>query len=91
MSVLNNALPINCIVPAIDSFLGPATVLPIECLLFALDAHMLSHHGYARGRGPRAPKRAWGPAAVGTPFLGPWLGPGPISVMAEHMGIKGRH
>ena len=33
-------------------------------------------------------KRARGPDAVGAPFLGPE--PGPISMMAEHMGIKGK-
>ena len=39
------------------------------------------------GPGPGLKKGA-APAAVGAHFLGP--GPGPISTMAEHMGIKGK-
>ena len=39
------------------------------------------------GLGP-GPKKVAVPAVVGAPFLG--LGPRPISIMAEHMGIKGK-
>ena len=51
-------------------------MLPIDCLLIALDAHMFSHNGYGPGtnQGPR-PKScwagAWGPAAFGTWALVP--------------------
>ena len=51
---------------------------------------MFSHNGYGPGtkdQGPKADRLggAWGPAA-----FGPWaLGPGPISIMTDHMCIKG--
>ena len=63
-----------------------AYILSIDCLLIALDAHMFSHNGYGPG--------TKGQGAVGQD-LGdptPWaldLGPGPISIMAAHMCIKG--
>ena len=57
-----------------DYILYIAYWLPIDCLLIALDAHMLSQNGYSVGTAP---------------FLGPGPGPGPISMMAEQVGIKG--
>ena len=64
-------------------------VLHIDCLLLALDAHMLSHHGYGPGPGPKAQGAAVpGKASSLSSSLG--LGPRPISMMAEHMGIKGK-
>ena len=41
------------------------------------------------GPGP-GPEKVAIPVAVGMPFLGPRLGPGPISMRAEHMGVKGK-
>ena len=63
-------------------------ILPIDCLLIALDAHMFSHDGYGPGT------KAQGAAAPGPGPAAPWalvLGPGPISIMAEHVCIKGNH
>ena len=60
-----------------------AYTLLIDCLLIALDAHMFSHNGNGPGtwaQGPRSVLDILG-------SLGP--GPGPISIMAEHMCIKG--
>ena len=61
-------------------------ILPIDCLLIALDAHIFSHNGYGpKAQRAAAPGPGPGPAA-------PWalgLGPGPISIKAEHMCIKG--
>ena len=60
--------------------------MPIELLLIALDAHMFSHDGY--GPGTRAQKllgRDLGDRSFWA--LGP--DPGLISMMAEHMCIKG--
>ena len=33
-------------------------ILPIDCLLIALDAHMLSHNGYGPGTRTQGPKAA---------------------------------
>ena len=53
----------------------------IYCLLIALDSHIFSHIGYGPGTRAQAPKAAVLQALV--------LGPGPISIMADHMCIKG--
>ena len=61
-------------------------ILLIDCLLIALDAHMFSHNGYGpRLRAPKLLGRDLGDRSFWA--LGP--GPGPIPIMAEHMGIKG--
>ena len=44
-------------------------ILPICCLLIALDAHMLSHNGY--GPGHRDPKRR-SSRSCGSAHFGPW-------------------
>ena len=46
-------------------------ILPIDCLLIALDAHMLSHNGYGPGTRALGPKAA-GPQAPAQQLLGPW-------------------
>ena len=52
--------------PLLLSLLG-LLLLPIDCLLLALDAHMLSHNEY--GPGPRAQKgRGPGPGPAQRPF-----------------------
>ena len=56
-------------------------ILPIDCLSIALDAHMLSHNGHGPGTRARCPRSV--PGILGS------SGPGPISIIAEHMGIKG--
>ena len=42
-------------------------ILPFDCILIVLGAHMLSHHGFGPGTKDQGPKatgsRAWGPAA----------------------------
>ena len=58
----------------------------IDCLLIALDAHMFSHNGYGPGTKAQGP-RSWVPQAPAHSSLG--LGPGPISIMVEHMCIEG--
>ena len=58
----------------------------IDCLSIALDMYMLSHNGYGPGTQAQGPK-AVGPGHGGLQLSGP--GPGPISIMAEHMCIKG--
>ena len=61
-------------------------MLPIDCLLIALDAHMFSHNGYVLGT------KAQGAVGRGLGDPAAWalgLGPGPISIMAEPMCIKG--
>ena len=68
-------------------------MLPIDCLLLALDAHMLSHHGYGPGPGPEAQGAAQAAAVTGkasslNSSLGFGPGPGPMSMMAEHICIK---
>ena len=55
---------------------------PIDCLLIVLDAHMLSHNAYELETGLKAQPRPTAPWAL-------VLGPGPKSLMAEHMCIKG--
>ena len=54
-------------------------ILPIDCLLIALDAHMFSHSGYEPGSRAQGPKAA-GPGPGGPQLLG--LGPGsrPMSI-----------
>ena len=63
-------------------------ILPIDCLLIARDAHMFSHNGYGPGTRAQGPKAAV-PQVPAQQLLGPGFGPGPISIMAEHMCIKG--
>ena len=52
-------------------------ILPVDCLLIALDEHMFSHNGY----GPRTPgpgPKSCGPPSPGLAAFGPWsLVPGP--------------
>ena len=45
-------------------------ILPIDCLLIALDAHMFSHNGYEPGTKDQGPKAA-GPGPGGPQLLGP--------------------
>ena len=69
-----------------DYLLYIAYCLPIDCLLIALDAHMLSHNGY----GPETKaQKLLGRGLGARSFWALGLGPGPISIMAEHMCIKG--
>ena len=56
-----------------------ANTLLIDCLLIALDAHMFRHNGHGPGT---KDTRARGRTSLG-------LGPRPISIMAEHLCIKG--
>ena len=58
----------------------------IDGLLIAFDAHMFSH-GYWPGTCPKAQK--WAPWSGPSSFWALVLGPGPISIMAECMCIKG--
>ena len=54
-------------------------MLPIDCLLTAPDAHMFGHEWYGRG------------TKLGSPGPGPQLlglGPGSISIMAEHVSSR---
>ena len=48
-------------------------ILPIDCLLIALDAHMRSHNGYGPGTRAQGPKAA-GPQALAQQLLGPGSG-----------------
>ena len=61
-------------------------ILPIDCLLIALDAHMFSHNGYGPGTRAQGPKAA-GPGP-GRPQL---LGPGPGSRAQIHYGCTYMH
>ena len=63
-------------------------ILIIDCLLIALDAHMFSHNGYGPGTRAQGPKAAV-PQVPAQQLLDLGPGPGPISIMAEHMDIKG--
>ena len=58
-------------------------LVPTDCLLLVLDAHMRRHNGYG-------PKKGTVPVVAAASFLGPWPWPGSMSTMAEHMGIKGK-
>ena len=57
-------------------------ILPIDWLLIALDAHMISHNGYGPGD-----HKLLGRGLGARSFWTPGLGPGPISITAEHMCI----
>ena len=57
-------------------------ILPIDCLLIAYRLPLMPICSAIMDMGPGPGP---GPAA-----FGPWVrGPGPISIMAEHMGVKG--
>ena len=62
--------------------------MPTDCLLIALDAHMFSHNGYGPGTRTQGPKAA-GPGPGDLSFWALCPVPGPVSIMAEHMCIKG--
>ena len=63
-------------------------MLLIDCLLLALDAHMLSTRIWARAQGARSCSRS---CCTGQgQLLEQLLGPGPISMMAEHTDFKGK-
>ena len=61
-------------------------IMPTDGLLIILDAQLSSHHGYGPGTRAQGPKAA-GPQGLAQQLLG--LGPVPISIMGEHMCIKG--
>ena len=74
-----------------DYLLYIAYSLQIDCQMLALNAHMPSHHAYGHGPKAQGAAQAAGLARYSS-SLSSWalgIGPGPISIIAEHMGIKG--
>ena len=65
-------------------------ILPIDCLLIALDTHMFSHNGYSPGARTKAQKLL-GRGLGARSFWAVGLGPAFVYIMAAHVCIKGNH